>query len=138
MSAPIRYSRGREAADTVSRAAREALAKVAEQHGLMLDIVNVRFDDTRLTFSVQMHASAGDGITATARAEWVRTAHCSGFVLSDLGRTFAHEGREHRVLGFGRRTTHGTPVLTVDTEGKRYKWPIPLMRQMLHGSEMVV
>lgn len=137
MSAPIRYARGREAADTVSREAREALAKVAEAHGLMLEIGCVRYDDTRLSFTVNMHASAGDGITAGARAEWVRTGHMSGFALDDLGRTFTHEGREHRVLGFGRRMRNGTPVLTVDAEGRRYKWPIPLMRKMLHGTELV-
>lgn len=137
MSAPIRYARGREAADTVSREAREALAKVAEQHGLMLEVGGIRYDDTRLVFTVQMHAPAGDGLTASARAEWVRTARLLGFTLGDLGSTFTHEGREHRVLGFGRHTRNGTPVLTVDAEGRRYKWPIPLMRKMLHGTELV-
>ncbi len=104
----------------------EALAPIAEKHGLVLDRKGKTFyaDKVPVMFQMLVRVEDSDGKVLDSKAQQFKaSASLVGLKAEDLGKTFVIRGASYEVSGLNLRA-HKFPVLATSTAtGKTYKFP---------------
>lgn len=89
----------RTSAGTIRQLLNEALARVAEQHGLKITVGSGRFTDTDVSFEVNA-AVIVDGVAQTpTRKLWQSSATSLGLKPEWIDRSVTYNGKKYRIDG---------------------------------------
>ena len=123
---------------TVLETCEEALALVAEQHGLVLQRKYCTYNADSMPVAFKLVVPQHDEQTGTAidpaESEFRRLASRYGLEASDFGRVFSTFRGTYRISGV-KPKARKYPIQGTDTStGKRFKFPAEQVRQGLEAS----
>ena len=101
----------------------KALAAVAAEWGVKIEVGSCRFDTNNVTFQVKL-STVGSDLAAEERntKTWALMAGIFGLPTDGLGRTFATGGRRYTITGLSPQR-RSYPVDAKRDDGKVFKFP---------------
>jgi len=104
----------------------DALATVLEKHGLSATLGNMRYGDTHFHCKLEVSCGSSD---ETDRNEFARHAFAYGLTGDDYGKSFTHDGKSFRIVGFKPRSPK-FPIIAENMDGKRFKFQASVLTKL--------
>jgi hypothetical protein len=115
----------------------QALAAVAERHGLELVRKSCRYTELEMPVAFKLKAQvtndAGTVVTQEAR-DFERYASGYGLDGGDLGRAFSSRGKRYEVTGLAMRSRKYPVLARCSNTGRTYKFTADLVKRALEAS----
>lgn len=113
---------GRNEAKAISADVQQALAAVAEKHGVAFKLGRGTFDGLTFNLKVEFTAQRADGATRESE-DFKRYADMYGFEADDLGKVVTINRKDYRIVGLLTKRTKYNVLVEPVTGGKAVLFP---------------